>query len=125
MPTFLDLAGASPPKQPISLPGKSLVPTFTGKHLQRKFLAWEHEGNRAIRQGPWKLVSEYPGTWDYFYPYEKKGAWELYNLDADPTELNDLASEHPEKVAELSQLYRQWADASQVIDWDKLENRKE
>ena len=125
LPTFLDVAGASPPDQEIDLQGESLVDVLKGGELDREFLAWEHEGNRAIRQGRWKLVSEFPGTWTYFYPYEKEGRWELYDLEQDPTELNDLAEQHPEKVAELSAQYENWAKRSRVVVWDKLEGRKE
>ena len=125
LPTFLEVAGASPPDQAIALQGESLVDVLKGGELDREFLAWEHEGNRAIRQGRWKLVSEFPGTWTYFYPYEKEGRWELYDLEQDPTELNDLAEKHPEKVAELSAQYENWAKRSRVVAWDKLEGRKE
>jgi hypothetical protein len=38
--------------------GKSLRPAFTGRPLDREFLAWEHERNRAIRVGNWKLVAK-------------------------------------------------------------------
>ncbi len=125
MLTFLEAAGGKAPDQAIELQGESLVRVFSGKPLKRDFLAWEHEGNRAIRQGQWKLVSEFPGTWTYFYPYEKKGAWELYDLDSDPTELNDLAGEKPDKVSKLSGLYEQWAGATLVVEWEQLEGRKE
>lgn len=121
MPTFLDVAGS---KQDTSLPGKSLRTVLDGKTIDRDFLAWEHEGNRALRKGHWKLVSEYPGTWKYFYPYPKNGAWELYDLQADPTELNDLAPSLPEKVKELNALYKQWAKESQVVPWNQLSNKQ-
>ena len=121
MPTFQDVAGA---KEDSSLPGKSLRAVLEGKAIDRDFLAWEHEGNRAIRKERWKLVSEYPGTWKYFYSYPKKGAWELYDLQADPTELNDLAPSHPDKVKELIKLYEQWAKESLVLPWNQLVNKQ-
>ena len=124
MPTFLDLADASSPKQKTTLVGKSLLAVLEGKSLDRKFLAWEHEGNRAIRMGKWKLVSEYPGTWKFFYPYAKKGEWELYDLKADPTELNDLAPTQSEKLKQLSDLYEDWARNTLVVPWENLDKKK-
>ena len=62
MATCIDIAGIEYPKeynmnkiQPFE--GKSLVPAFSDKPLQRDLIFWEHEGNRAIRAGNWKLVS--------------------------------------------------------------------
>ena len=56
---------------------------------------------RALRQGPWKLVSA------------KRGRWELYNIDQDRTELNDLAAEHPERVAAMA---GEWFRLARDID---------
>ena len=124
MPTFLEVAGAGHPEQEHRLSGRSLRGVFAGGRLDRPFLAWEHEGNRAIRMGRWKLVSEYPGTWKFFYPYEKEGAWELYDLESDPTEMEDLAGEKPGKVKELQKRYETWAKESLVVPWDQLANKK-
>ncbi len=88
------------------LEGISLLPTFTGKKLTRmQPLFWEHEGNRAIRLGDWKLVSKHPGD------------WELYNLDADRTEMNNLADEFPERVTELSRQWDAWSRKVGVLPW--------
>jgi len=70
-----------------------------------RVLFWEHEGNRAVRQGKWKLVSKHPG------------GWELYDLEADRTELHDLSAANPDKVKELSALYDAWAKRSNVEPW--------
>ncbi len=125
MPTFIEVAGAEVPDQTVPLQGESLLGALRGGSLERESIAWEHEGNRAIRQGRWKLVSEFPGTWTYFYSYEKAGAWELYDLEVDPTEMNDLAAEYSDQVASMTRLYQQWAKESLVVDWEQLEGRKE
>lgn len=115
MATCVDVSGAPYPTkragQTIYPPeGRSLVPAFANQALEREEgLFWEHEGNRAVRKGDWKLVSRYPGQ------------WELYNLKQDRTELHNLASQHPEIVQELKAMYEAWAQRSQVIPWSELQ----
>ena len=119
MATCLDIAKVNYPEtfrgqviQPHE--GYSLASVFTGGEFEREVLTWEHEGNRAVRKGRWKLVTKYPG------------GWELYDIERDRTELKDLSSEHPEVVKELSGLYQHWADRCGVKPWDEiLELRKE
>jgi len=115
MATCLDVAGATYPSsygghaiEPLE--GKSLVPAFHDRAVEREAIYWEHEGNRAVRRGQWKLVSRHPG------------GWELYDLEADRTELNDLAEERPEIVAQLSALYDAWADRCGVRPWPVRED---
>jgi len=110
MATCVDVSGAEYPTQRegrkiAPMEGKSLRPTFTGKSLDERAIFWEHEGNRAVRKGKWKLVSKHPG------------GWELYDIDADRTEMHDLASQHPEKVQEFEALYKSWADRCGVQPW--------
>lgn len=71
--------------------------------LPERPLFFEHEGNRAIRLGKWKLV------WTNF---EKR--WELYDISADRCEINDLAAAHPAKVREMEKLWLDWAKRSFV-----------
>ncbi len=104
MATCLDVAGAKYPSQMngndiTPTPGISLAPTFTTDKSasRRDYLAWEHEGNRAIRQDKWKLVA---------LAGQK---WELYDIEADRAEEHDLASAQPNKVAALAKLYNEWA----------------
>jgi NRAMP (natural resistance-associated macrophage protein)-like metal ion transporter len=117
VPTFLDLANLPYPKslgehKLPPLEGKSLVPVLRGKSLGSRTLAWEHDGNRAIRVGDWKLVARY------------QGPWELYNLKADRTETNDLAKEQPAKVREVAAQWQAWADRVGVVPWAELPGSK-
>ena len=103
MATCLDVAGVAYPKtykgrDVTPLEGKSLLPIFEGR--QRKghdAIYWEHEGNRAVREGKWKLVSRFPNQ------------WELYDLEADRTELHDLAAAEPVRIKRMSAMYEAWA----------------
>jgi arylsulfatase A-like enzyme len=110
MATCLDVAGVNYPKnyhgrEIIPLAGKSLLPIFQGKQREGYTIFWEHEGNSAVRMGKWKLVSKYP---DY---------WALYDMEADRTELHDLADEHPELVKEMNSMYTAWAKRVGVRPW--------
>ena len=58
--------------------------------MTRDSIWWLHEGNRALRVGNWKIVAAGKGN-----------AWELYDLNADHTEMKDLATAEPEKLREL------------------------
>jgi len=103
MPTLIELAESDYPaeydgKQILPVEGKSLTPIFRGERRNpHDSLAWELYGNRAIRQGDWKLV------WG---ASEKK--WELYNLKTDRSESNDLASAHPERVKAMVRDWEDW-----------------
>ena len=102
VPTLLELAGGTRPPGgsggavPAS-PGISLRPLFTQDlatlHPQ---LWWQHEGNRAIRVGPWKLVAAGDGS-----------PWELYDLSSDRSETRNLAKDMPERVTALAALWHQ------------------
>ena len=118
MATCIDVAAADYPTdmdgQPITPPeGVSLRPAFQGKSLNRETLYWEHESNRAVRVGNWKLVAR-----------GERGAWELYDLDADRTEMHDLAAEQPERVAEMAQRWQTWAARSEVLPLGGWQSRK-
>ncbi|QDT17021.1 arylsulfatase [Alienimonas californiensis] len=127
-PTVLELAGAEYPAafgggETKPLPGRSLGPDLRGEMqialLDARPLFWEHEGNRAVSQpdgeGDWKLVA---------------GAgkpWELYDLSVDRIEANDLSKQRPEKVAELSALWDEWAAGNDVLPlggWQGKPQRK-
>ena len=113
MATCLDLSGASYPQDKTPVEGLSLAPIFRdGKRQGHDAIYWEHEGNRAVRQGKWKLVARH------------KGPWELYDLDADRTELRNVADRDADRVKEMSAKYESWATRAGVVPWDELNRRK-
>lgn len=112
MSTCCDVAGVDYPtthKGNAIIPkeGLSLRPIFEGKTRQEHdLLYWEHFGNRAVRSGQWKLVED--------KSRKGKDNWELYDMAADRTELNDLSEAMPERVAELKSKYQAWAKRVKV-----------
>lgn len=88
--------------------GTSMLPSWRGRPSPPRPMCFEHEGNAAIRHGRWKLVRKYGGD------------WELYDLDADRTEVNDLAAAHPERVTALAQSWQDWADRCGVLPREEL-----
>ena len=107
MPTFIDMAGGSYPEtlngnRLTPLEGISFVPLLRGREQeQHETLYWEHLGYNAIRHGKWKLVSS-------------GDEWELYDLEEDRTELNDLAGNYPGMVERLSGMWEEWAIRANV-----------
>jgi arylsulfatase A-like enzyme len=118
MATCLDVADLEYPEmwkgqRIVPLKGKSLVPVFQDR--QRKgydALFWEHEGNRAVRMGDWKLVSKYPDE-----------RWELYDLSSDRVEIIDLSVRFPEKVDTLNKAFESWAKRSGVVPWKEFASK--
>lgn len=117
MPTFLESAGvehlAKRDGLKFALPqGKSMWPLLTGQtqttRTDADWLGWELFGNRAIRQGDWKLLyllKAAGGT----------GDWQLFNLRDDPAELQDLSAQHPEKRTALLELWDEYVKTNGVI----------
>lgn len=97
MATFVELAGAAYPADTLLMEGRSLVPVFHGGRLEERALFWEHEGNKAVRRGRWKLVARH------------KQAWELYDLDQDRGEGRDLSAGEPDRVKALAGDWEAWA----------------
>ncbi len=115
MPTFVELGGATYPAeyegnkiQPME--GVSLVPTLGGKAIKRQApLGFEHHGNLGLRDGKWKIVS--------MYRRDQPRTWELYDMEADRTELNDLAKKMPGKLDAMVAAWQAWADRVGVQPW--------
>ena len=109
--TIAEAAGATWPSERaghrVPAPeGESFLPLLTGGAWRKqKPLFWEHEGNRAVRIGSLKLVAGYGGD------------WELYDMDQDRTELQDLSARNPDRVREMSMLYQEWAARCGVRAW--------
>lgn len=113
MATILDITGAEYPTEYkgnriLPLEGTSLLPAIKGETMERGPLFFEHEGNGTVRHGKWKLVKEYPGD------------WELYDMEADRTELHDLSKEYPDLVKSMSEQYEAWANRCGVIPREKI-----
>lgn len=105
MPTCLDAASVAG----VKCEGLSLLPALDGGWRPGpRTLCWEHEGARAVRQGDWKLVAG------------DGRPWELYDMRASRTELNDLAARDPDAVARMSRAYNEWAAGNGVLPWRQL-----
>lgn len=126
-PTVLELAGVDMPgstykgKKIYAPDGTSALAVLTGKakqvHPENEAIGYELSGSSAIFRGNYKLSMN---------PKPKgTGKWELYDIVADPSELNNLAEKHPDMVKELAQLYAQYEKDNGVVpvpdDYDVLE----
>jgi len=125
MPTCLEVAGVSYPKtfrddETLPLEGRSLLPVFADKKLRRKYLIWEHEANRAIRMGKWKLVSRVKTPMEF--TTEDENAWELYNLKKDPAETVNMAAKRQRKVRRMAERWEKEAIRikAKPWPWDKI-----
>ena len=113
MATCVDITGAKYPaewigKKILPMEGVSLRPLLAASagnpaSLSPRLLAWEHEGNRAIREGQWKLVSL------------ATAPWELYDMESDRVEMNNLAASQPERVKDMSAKWEVWAKRTNVL----------
>lgn len=120
MPTLIDVGMAEYPtklngKNILPMEGESLINILLGtsdSQTRTKPIFWEFSGHHAIRIGPWKLVAE------------KSKEWELYKIDKDRTESNNLAKKYPEKVEELAVLYKHWAERANALSHESALKRK-
>ena len=109
MPTLVELSGAAYPRQReanavLATEGLSLLPVLRGEQRAgHETLCWYLYGNRAVRQGRWKLV------WGV-----TAGQWELYDMRDDRTETTNLAERYPQRVAGLKEAWHEWAERTEV-----------
>lgn len=117
MPTFLELAGglndsASSAGGGSLIQGKSMWPVLSTSKKETRteddWLGWELFGNRAIRQGDWKLLYLLPAAGG-------TGEWQLFNLRTDPAEIKDLSSAYPEKRISLLKLWDEYIKRNNVV----------
>jgi arylsulfatase A-like enzyme len=125
MATCVDVSGAKYPKSYKGkdikpLEGISMVPIFAGESVERGPIFWEHERNCAVRDGKWKIVGRGVLT-PNGVPIEK---WELYDMEKDRSELNNLASAHPEIVKKLHEMFDAYAKRANVLPYFKPKQPK-
>lgn len=112
LPTLMELSGAPTPE---NLDGLSLLPTLTGKGEQKRhdYLYWEfHEkgGRQAVRMGQWKGVK-------YNVLKDPGAPLELYDLNQDIGEENNVAGQHPEIVAQMEEILHKARENSEIFQF--------
>jgi len=111
LPTMCDIAGV---KTPEYVAGISYLPTLVGEaQPPHPYLYWEfHEqgGKQAVLKGKWKAVRLQVNEDPY-------GPLELYDLEADPQEANDVAEDYPEVVAEMASIMEDAHSPSEVFSF--------
>ena len=105
---------AGPATSRVELRGRSLLPICAGKTATpRDALYFDFAGNHhAVRMGKWKLVSK------------DRGPWELYDIEADRSELNDLSKQHVARTEQMRQAWQTWAKQAGVKTGAKGRKKK-
>lgn len=115
-PTVYELAGVELPKQikgvkQMPLQGKSFATSFNSPEAKgKKTQYYENNGQRAIYHDGWKAIARHTKGQSY-----ENDVWELYNLSEDPTETNNLAAQHPDKLKELQEFWDSEAEHYSVL----------
>ncbi|WP_281612580.1 arylsulfatase [Flammeovirga sp. SubArs3] len=117
LPTLMELTGATYPTENKGhtikpYQGKSFVSAFDGEIQERGAMYFEHEADRAIIEGRWKLVALKGNKPPY------KGQWKLYDLTVDRTEENNLIEQYPEVAKNLEKKWNTWAEENNVLPLD-------
>ncbi|MFT3902192.1 MAG: arylsulfatase [Niabella sp.] len=100
----------------VPLQGKSLFPHFIGQSNNRGKVYWEHEANIALRDGKWKLVAKTEEDHKF-----NEASLQLYDMNADPTEMNDLSKQYPDRVRAMYKDWDQWAHSIGAFPLDTRE----
>ncbi|MCH5598983.1 arylsulfatase [Niabella ginsengisoli] len=121
MATCADVAKATYPAtfeghEIVPMQGKSLAPHFVGKSNNRGKVYWEHEANIALRDGKWKLVAKTEEDNQF-----SESGLQLYNMETDPTEMNDLSKQQPERVQSMYKEWNSWAHSIGAFPLDTRE----
>ena len=111
MATCADVAGAAYPEEYTGekihpMAGVSLRPVFEGQALPERTLFWEHQGAWAIRSGSWKLVAAGPQELP-----------ELYDMEADRTEMNDRSEMFPDRVRQMEEEWKRFGESNGILPW--------
>ena len=123
MATCVDVGGGQYPTtynnqtiQPME--GKSLIPAFANQDLERKAIYWEHEGNRAVRMGKWKLISKASKKHSFIWDKTDELAienWELFDMEKDRTEMHDIAAEYTDLVQKMADMWLVWGKRTGIV----------
>ncbi len=98
--------------------GKSLLPVFAADQLDREAIYWEHEGNRAVRMGKWKLISKASKKKSFLWDKVDELAlsdWELYDMEEDRTETQNIAATHPDLVSQMADMWLAWGKRTGIV----------
>lgn len=127
-PTVLEWTGVLPPKErfngrPVApMEGQSLRTMLANpsaaphgeEYGEERIVGWELFGHRAIRKGHWKLIwlSSKP-RWHHVPDLADQ--WGLYNLAADPGEVNNRINSNPQKFLEMLELWQVYVEEQGVV----------
>ncbi|NMC06945.1 MAG: arylsulfatase [Candidatus Lokiarchaeota archaeon] len=116
MPTILEITGAAYPaefngQRILPVEGTSMVPLFRDEPNGKGMIFLEHEGNAAVIDGKWKLVRDFPGS------------WELHDMEADRSELHDVSKQFPDRLKAMARAYDEWAKRCGVIPRERYIKR--
>ena len=106
--------------------GESMLSMLKGDgdrvHDENYVIGWELFSKRAVRKGNWKIIYEpFHEVLEPRVASIKSDTWQLYNLEDDPAELNDLSKENPDKLAEMIEYWDQYVVETGLVipdTWD-------